>query len=53
MDGKKGMLKEFQGFVNRHKQWWLLPLLIILILLSLVIVFGQDRIQIPFIYSEF
>ncbi len=44
------LLKEIGGYAKEHKAWWLIPLVIILILLSLVILAGQG-ITLPFIYT--
>lgn len=48
-----GIFDAFLLFMKRHRQWFLLPILLALIALSLIIIFGQGRINIPFVYSEF
>ena len=35
--GQRGLLRELAGFVNDTKKWWLVPVLVVLLLLSLVI----------------
>ncbi len=45
--------REFRTFVGEHKEWMLLPVLILILLLTLVIVFNRDSIQTPFVYSSF
>ncbi|MCF7917370.1 MAG: DUF5989 family protein [Candidatus Omnitrophica bacterium] len=52
---KKGenIFTEFLRFARAKKELWLLPLLLILIILALFIAFGQGRLNIPFIYSQF
>lgn len=46
-------LKEFFGFLKTRKKYWLIPLVIILLLLSLIIVLTQGSALAPFIYSIF
>lgn len=46
-------LKEFFGFLKTRKKYWLIPLVIILLLLSLVMVLTQGSALAPFIYSVF
>jgi len=47
------MFDRFLSFMKSRRQWFLLPILIMLIALSLIIIFGQGRVNIPFVYSEF
>ena len=46
-------LKEFWAFLRQRKKYWLIPLCVILLLLSLVIVLTQGSALAPFIYSIF
>jgi competence protein ComGC len=46
-------LKEFWDFLKARKRYWLIPLLLILLLLSLLIVLTQGTALAPFIYSVF
>lgn len=46
-------LKEFLQFLKAEKRYWLIPLTVILLLLSLVIVASQGSALAPFIYSIF
>lgn len=46
-------LKEFLAFLRQRKKYWLIPLLVILLLLSLLIVLTQGSVLAPFIYSIF
>lgn len=47
------VILEFFVFLKNRKKYWLWPLFLILILLSLLIVFAQGSVLGPFIYSLF
>lgn len=46
-------LKEFLQFLKAEKRYWLIPLVVILLLLSVIIVASQGSALAPFIYSIF
>ena len=50
---KIGILKELWMFMRERKKWWLGPVIIILVLLSLLIVFAEGSALAPFIYAIF
>ena len=50
---KIAILKEFWDFLKLRKRYWLVPVFIILILLSLLIVLAQNSVVAPFIYTLF
>lgn len=50
---KVSILKEFWDFLKVRKKFWLAPILLILVLLSLLIVLTQGSALAPFIYSLF
>jgi len=50
---KIGLLKELWDFLKVRKRFWLAPIIIIFILLSLLIIFVQSSAVVPFIYSLF
>lgn len=50
---KLSLLKEFWEFLMKRKLYWMAPIFIILILLSLLIVFAQSSSVAPFIYTLF
>ncbi len=50
---KLSILKEFWDFLRIRKRYWLAPIIIILVLLSLLIVFAQSSAVAPFIYTLF
>ncbi len=45
------LLKEFAGFAWHNKAWWILPVVIVLLLLSVLIFAGSSAA--PFIYTLF
>lgn len=51
--GKLKLLGEFWQFLKVRKKFWLAPILVILLLLSLVIVLAQGSALAPFIYALF
>jgi hypothetical protein len=46
-------IKEFLGFLVHRKKYWMIPLVVILLLISLLIVFSQGTALAPFIYTIF
>jgi len=50
---KLEIIKEFWEFLKVRKRYWLAPIVIILVLLSLLIVFAQSSAVAPFIYTLF
>ncbi len=39
--------------MKETKKWWLLPIIIMLILVGILVVFGQSSALSPFIYALF
>ena len=50
---KISILKEFWDFLKVRKRYWLAPIFIVLILLSLLMIFAQSSAVAPFIYTLF
>ena len=50
---RMSMLKELWAFLSVRKRFWLAPIIIIFILLSLLIIFVQSSAVVPFIYTLF
>ncbi len=50
---KVAIIKELWDFLRVRKRYWLAPILVIFILLSLLIVFAQSSALAPFIYTLF
>ncbi len=51
--GKASILRELWDFLRVRKKWWLGPIIVILVLLSLLIVFAEGSALAPFIYAIF
>lgn len=47
------ILKEFYLFLRTRKKYWMLPLLIVLLLISILVVLTAGSALAPFIYSIF
>ena len=45
------LLKEFGGFAWQNKAWWIIPVIIVLLLISILIIAGSGLA--PFIYTLF
>jgi hypothetical protein len=50
---KISILREFWDFLRIRKKFWLAPIVVILLLLSLLIVLTQGSALAPFIYALF
>lgn len=50
---KMSVFQEFWEFLKVRKRFWLAPIVVILVLLSLLIVFTQSSAVAPFIYTLF
>ena len=50
---KLSMFGEVWHFLRHRKRWWLAPILIFLLLLSLFIVLTESSAILPFIYTLF
>lgn len=53
INSRLSILKQFWLFIKEEKKWWLLPLILIVISLSLLLVFSQSSVVAPFIYTIF
>lgn len=51
--GKISILTEFFQFLGENKRYWLAPIVVVMILLSLLIVFASSSAVAPFIYTLF
>lgn len=50
---KGRVLGEFFTFLRHEKKYWLAPLVIVFLVLSLLMVFSQSSVIGPFIYTLF
>lgn len=46
-------LKDLWHFLKERKKWWLMPLIILFVLVTVLIVLGSTTALAPFIYSLF
>ena len=46
-------LKDLWGFMRERKKFWMAPIIILLVLLSVLIVFAEGSAIAPFIYTLF
>lgn len=44
------LLAEFWDFIKHNKKWWLIPIIVVLLVMTLVIVLGPAA---PFVYPFF
>ena len=49
----KSFFKELWDFLKERKAWWLTPIIIMLILVAILIIFGQSTPVSPFVYALF
>jgi len=50
---KVSILSEFWEFLKVRKKFWLAPILLVLVLLSMLMMFAQSSAVAPFIYTLF
>jgi len=53
MSKNKSLLGELWDFLRVRKKWWLLPIIIMLLLVGILIIFGQSSAVSPFVYALF
>jgi len=46
-------LRDLWEFMMERKKWWLIPIIIALVLLSLILIFAESSAVAPFIYPVF
>ena len=49
----KSMLAEIWDFLKVRKVWWLTPIIVMLLLVGILIIFGQSSAVSPFVYALF
>ena len=47
-----GLLREFWDFLSHNKKWWLTPIILVLLLVSLLVMLAGSPAA-PFIYTLF
>ncbi len=53
LTAKLGILGELFQFLWQNKRWWLIPVLVVLVLISVILILSQSSAIGPFIYSLF
>lgn len=53
MSNNKSLLAEIWDFLKVRKAWWLAPIFIMLVMVGVLIIFGQSSALSPFIYVLF
>jgi hypothetical protein len=48
-----GIIGKFFKFLWKKKNWWLIPLVVILLLFALILILGSNPVIAPFIYTLF
>jgi len=51
--GKMSLVKEIWLYLRENKKYWMMPIFVILILMSILLIFAQSSALAPFIYSLF
>ncbi len=51
--GKLSIIKELWLFLKTSKQYWLIPIIVVMVFLGLLLVFAQSSAVAPFIYTLF
>jgi len=51
--GKIGIARELWQFLRVRKKFWLLPIVLVLLLMGVIIIFGESSALAPFIYTLF
>lgn len=45
--------RDLIGYARTHRRWWLLPLILMLVLISLLLAVTQGPLVTPFVYTLF
>jgi len=48
---KLSIFADLWAFMRVRKKWWLMPILIVIILFGLLLIFAQNSVLAPFIYT--
>jgi hypothetical protein len=46
-------LKDFWAYMQERKKFWLLPFVLVLLVLGVIVILGQNAAIAPFIYTLF
>ncbi|WP_343914025.1 DUF5989 family protein [Aquimarina litoralis] len=50
---KSGIFLEFIKFLLKQKKYWLIPIIIVLVLLGALVLFTENSVLSPFVYTLF
>ena len=53
MTGFLTLIRELVTFLRQEKKWWLIPLCVTLVLMTVLIVVAESSAIAPFVYSLF
>jgi hypothetical protein len=53
MSTKFAIFMELLSFLKHKKKYWLIPIILVLVLLGLLILLGENSAAAPFIYTLF
>jgi hypothetical protein len=53
MSGFITLLRELFTFLKQEKKWWLIPLCVTLVLMTILVVVAEHSAIAPFVYSLF
>lgn len=53
MSDTLSLLRELVQFLKQEKKWWLLPLCVILVLMTVLIIIAESSALAPFVYTLF
>ena len=48
---KLSIFADLWAFMRVRKKWWLMPILLVIILFGILLIFAQNSILAPFIYT--
>jgi hypothetical protein len=48
-----GIAGELLAFFWKNKQWWLIPMVLVILVFGVLLIFGQSSAIAPFIYTLF
>ncbi|WP_203460752.1 DUF5989 family protein [Lacinutrix sp. WUR7] len=53
MSSKSAIFLEFMKFLMEQKKYWLIPIIVVLILLMALVLFTENSVLSPFVYTLF
>ncbi len=53
MSSKSSIFLEFLRFLVKQKKYWLIPIIFVLVLLAALLLFAENSVLSPFVYTLF